>query len=87
MRRNIALVLIICGTFLALAPVLSDLVQGLQMAQAMGQPAAPTDSTFLRQPLDGSFQVASWLMGGAMVTLGAVGGRRQNPSRTTDHDS
>ncbi len=77
MRRQIALGLIICGTLLALAPVLSDFVQGLQMAQALGHDIAATDSTFLRQPLDGSFQVASWLMGGAMVTLGAVGGWRE----------
>jgi hypothetical protein len=80
MRNNIAIVLILCGTVLALAPSASDFLQGWQMAQALSEPASATASGFFRQPLEETYRIGTWILGGTMVGLGILfGATRRRP--------
>jgi hypothetical protein len=73
-RENFAIVLIVCGTFLALAPSVSNFIQGWQVAEAIsGRPLVNTTG-FFRQPLEESYSVGAWLLGRAMVGLGIIRG-------------
>ena len=74
MRNNIAIVLVLCGTILALAPEVSDFMQGWRMAQAMSEPVSATASGFFRQPLEQSYRIGTWNLGGTLVGFGIVFG-------------
>jgi hypothetical protein len=74
MRKYPAIVLIVCGTLLALAPSASDFIQGLQVAEALSGHSPANPSGFYRQPLEESYRIGTWLLGGSMVGLGLIGG-------------
>jgi hypothetical protein len=85
MRNHIAIVLILCGTVLALAPSASDYLQGWQMAQAMSEPASATASGFFRQPLEETYRIGTWILGGTMVGLGILFGSRRTRSMASNN--
>jgi hypothetical protein len=68
MRRYLVIVLIVCGTFLALASSAFDFIQDLEVAEALSK-RSPAPSGFYRQPLEESYRIATWLLGGSMVGL------------------
>jgi hypothetical protein len=74
MRNYIAIALIVCGTLLALAPILSDCIQGLEIAKALSGRWPIYPSGFYRQPLEESYRIATWLLGGSMIGLGFTSG-------------
>jgi hypothetical protein len=74
MRKYLAIVLIVCGTFLALAPSASDFIQGLEVAKALSGRSPAHPSGFYRQPLEESYRIGTWLLGGSMVGLGLIRG-------------
>jgi hypothetical protein len=74
MRKYTAIVLIVCGTFLALAPSASDFIQGLKVAEALSGRSHANPSGFYRQPLEESYRIGTWLLGGSMVGLGLIRG-------------
>jgi hypothetical protein len=74
MRKYTAIALIVCGTILALAPVVSDFIQGLAVAEAMSGRSPREPSGFYRQPLEESYRIGTWLLGGSMAGLGLISG-------------
>jgi hypothetical protein len=72
MRKYTAIALIVCGTLLALAPIASDLIQGLEIAEALSARSPVHPSGFYRQPLEESYRIATWLLGGSMIGLGLI---------------
>jgi hypothetical protein len=85
MRNNVAIALIICGTVLSLAPSASDLLQGWQMAQALSEPASATASRFFPQPLEETYRIGTWILGGTMVGLGIIFGSVRGRSISSNH--
>ena len=80
MRYLIAIVLIVCGTLLAMAPTASEYLQGEQISQMLAERADSVGTPFFRQPLDEEYRVGGWLLGGAMICLGAMQGCRSTMS-------
>jgi hypothetical protein len=74
MRKSLAIVLIVCGTFLALAPSASEFIQGLEVAKALSGRSPAHPSGFYRQPLEECYRLGTWLLGGSMVGLGIIRG-------------
>ena len=71
MRIYVAVVLVVCGTLLAVAPIASDFIQNQQIVGLMSNGG---EWTYVSPPLNENFCVASWLMGGAMIGLGIISG-------------
>ena len=74
MRKYTAIALIVCGTLLALAPVASDFIQGLEVAEALSGRSPAQPSGFYRQSLEESYRIGTWLLGGSMASLGLIRG-------------
>ena len=74
MRGYVVFMLIVCGTFLAAAPVASDFLQGQQIAQSIADQTALQGTTYFRQPLEESYRVATWILGVALIGLGIIKG-------------
>jgi hypothetical protein len=74
MHKCTAIALIVCGTLLVLAPIGSDFIQGLEIAEALSGRSPVHLSGFYRQPLEESYRIATWLLGGSMVALGLTRG-------------
>jgi hypothetical protein len=72
MRHFVTTSLIVCGTLLALAPFVSDTLQGWRIADALAGRVADSPFGFFRQPLDELYLVGAWVIGGAMITVGIV---------------
>jgi hypothetical protein len=89
MRAHVAIILIVCGTLLASAPVVSDFAQAVVIRQALAEPQASGPRHFFKQPLEESYRLGCWILGGAMIGLGIIGGsRRSQPvERFQDRDS
>jgi hypothetical protein len=78
MRNCTAIALIFCGTILTLAPTASDLVQGFTVAKALSARPPGHPFAFYRQPLEESYRVGTWLLGGSMVVFGLAVGSALN---------
>jgi len=90
MRTYVAVILIVCGTLLASAPFVSDFAQTVVIKQALAEPPATgVPAHFFRQPLEESYRLGCWILGGAMISLGIIGGsRRSQPvERFQDRDT
>jgi hypothetical protein len=85
MRNNTAIALILCGTVLALAPSASEIIQGWQMAQALSEPMSATASAFFRQPLEETYRIGTWILGGSMVGLGVIFGAMRAKPLSNNH--
>jgi len=80
MRHLIALVLIVCGTVLAMAPVASEFVQREQIAEIASRQDQAGPIKFVPQPLEETYRVGGWILGAAMIGLGIIGvWRHANP--------
>jgi hypothetical protein len=89
MRHFVATILIVCGTLLALAPFVSDTLQGWRIADALAGRIADTPFGFFRQPLDETYRLGTWIVGGAMIAVGIVrafAGPATTPSNTPGTD-
>jgi hypothetical protein len=86
MRNCVAIVLIVCGTLLASAPAVSDFLQAREVAQQLSDKAATAQRTFFRQPLEEGYRVGSWILGGAMISLGIIGCRRDHSEVNAQQD-
>ena len=71
MRYYVALVLIICGTLLALTVPVSDVLYCRQWADIVAD-RPQFEGTTLMKPLDDAYRVSCWSLGGAMIILGIV---------------
>jgi hypothetical protein len=80
MRHYIAPSLIVCGSLLALAPFVSDTLQGWRIADALAGRIADNPFGFFRQPLDETYLLGTWIIGGAMITVGIVRAFARGPA-------
>jgi hypothetical protein len=89
MRNYVAILLIVCGTLLAIAPIVSDFAQAVVISQALGEPRVPGTPFFFRQPLEESYRLGCWILGGTMISLGIIGACRRhqigNPYADREH--
>jgi hypothetical protein len=81
MRFYVAVVLVLCGTLMAIAPIASDFIQNQQIAELVSHGA---EWTYVRPPLKDDFCVASWIMGGAMIGLGIIRGWQPAGGKSVD---
>jgi hypothetical protein len=80
MRKYVAIILIVCGTLLASAPIVSDFAQAIVVRQALAESQAPGAPHFFRQPLEESYRLGCWILGAAMIGLGIIrGSQRPQP--------
>jgi hypothetical protein len=88
MRSYVAIVLIVCGTVLAAAPIVSDVVQATQVSEYLTKLGSAAGRQFFRQPLEESYRLGCWILGGAMISLGIIGGcrPRTNVERYRDRE-
>ncbi|HVT26724.1 MAG TPA: hypothetical protein VHE81_01790 [Lacipirellulaceae bacterium] len=78
MRYKVWIALIVCGTFLALAPPVSDYLASRQIAQMLVE-RKDFNSVSLGQPLMSSeYRFGCWALGAAMIGVGTVGGWREH---------
>jgi hypothetical protein len=75
MRSFVAIALVICGTLLAVAPAASVFLQEREIAQAVSQRGV---TPYVPQPLGEEYCLGSWMLGGAMIGFGIIGGWRQS---------
>jgi hypothetical protein len=74
MRHFVAVTLIACGTLLASAPIGSDFAQALIVRETLAESPAAGGLHFFRQPLEESYRLGCWILGGTMIGLGIIGG-------------
>ena len=79
MRAILAIVLIVCGTLLALAPSASNYLQGREMSEYLAQREDVRGVLFFRQPMGDEYRLGAWILGGVMIGLGALAGWHAAP--------
>jgi hypothetical protein len=74
MRSSVAITLIVCGTVFALMPSASDYFHGYQVSQFLADRTLLRGITPIHQPFGETFRASAWVLGAAMISLGAVSG-------------
>jgi hypothetical protein len=84
MRSSVAIALIVCGTLFALVPSASDYLQGYQVSQFLADRMVQPGVTRIHTPFGETYRASAWVLGAAMISLGAVSGGwlgRKSPYR------
>lgn len=74
MRSGVATALVICGTLLALMPSISDYLHGYRVSQFLADRTIQTGVTIIHPPFGETFRASAWVLGVAMIMLGAISG-------------
>lgn len=74
MRSSVAVALVVCGSAFALVPVASDYYHGYQVSQFLADRYVQSGVTRIHQPFGETFRASTWVLGGVMIGLGAIGG-------------
>ena len=74
MRSGLATALVVCGTLLTLVPSISDYLHGYQVSQFLSDRTIQKSVTRIHQPFGETFRASAWVLGVAMIGLGAIGG-------------
>ncbi len=77
MRHEVAIVLIICGTLLALAPPASDFLKERQATQVVLQREDITHWTISGTAMSSEYRFGCWALGAVMIGVGIYGGWRR----------
>jgi hypothetical protein len=76
MRQFVAIVLIVCGTLLAMAPAASNFLQGQEIAEYLARQHTVGPLRFVPQPLEEAYRLGAWILGAGMIGLGIIGAWR-----------
>jgi hypothetical protein len=82
MRHEVAIVLIICGTLLALAPPASDYYNQREALQVLVDRPNLDDLHITFPQMSSEYRFGCWALGAAVIGVGIYGGwRRRQPPR------
>jgi hypothetical protein len=84
MRYKIWITLIVCGTLIALAPPLSDYLFNHQVQRMLIERKDFNSMSFGTPLMSSEYRFGCWALGGAMIAVGTIGGRRESDRRADD---
>jgi hypothetical protein len=79
MRTLVAIVLILCGTLLVLAPALMDFMDRISIAALLADRTDLNSISLSPQPMAAIYRLVCWTLGGAMILIGTAGGMFARP--------
>jgi hypothetical protein len=79
MRIVVAIVLILCGTLLVLAPAVVDFLDRVSVAAILSDRKDLNSVSLSPEPMSGTYRSVCWMLGGAMLLTGTVGGMFGRP--------